>query len=79
MREIHRILNNVEEKENRVVFSKVAEKGNLCMIGVIDASYCQEDQSLAGKNLTHFRRSVIFFTFFLLCSLCSIMQCITSM
>ena len=39
----------VEEKENKVVFGKVADKGKLRIIGVSDASYNQEEQSVAGE------------------------------
>ena len=41
----------MEEKENKVIFGRVADKENLCVIGVSDASYHQGDHSVAGEML----------------------------
>ena len=49
LRKINRIIKKVTKKENSVVFSKVAEKGKLGLIGVSGASYSQEDRSVAGE------------------------------
>ena len=51
LRDINRILKKLRERENKVVFSRVAQKGDLCVIGVSDASYNQEDHSVAGELL----------------------------
>ena len=51
LREINRILKKVDLKENKVHFGRVAEKGNLFVIGVSDASYNQKDQSVAVEIL----------------------------
>ena len=49
LRNINRIIKKVSEKDNVVVFTKVAEKKDLCMLGVSDASYNQEGHSVAGE------------------------------
>ena len=39
------------EKENRVVFRKVADEERMCVIGVSDTSYHQEKWSVAGEMI----------------------------
>ena len=39
LRSINRILKKVREKESKVVFSRIGDKKDLCVFGVIDASY----------------------------------------
>ena len=41
--DINRILKKVKERENKLVFGRVVEKGDLCIIGVSDAFYNQQD------------------------------------
>ena len=36
LRSVNRILQKVREKESKVVFKKIAEKGNLCVVGISD-------------------------------------------
>ena len=48
LRDVNRILKKVEEKDNKVMFGKVSRKEYLCVIGVRDTSYNQEDHSVAG-------------------------------
>ena len=51
LRNINRILKKVLEKENVVVFSRVANKEDICMMGISDASYNQEENSVAGEMI----------------------------
>ena len=51
LRNANRVLKKVSEKENRVVFGKIAEMEDLCVIGISDASYSQEDNSVAGEMI----------------------------
>ena len=48
LRDVNRILKKVEEKDNKVTFGKVSRKEDLCVIGVSDTSYNQEDHLVAG-------------------------------
>ena len=43
LRNINRILDKVEERENRVIFGKVTVKERRCVIGLSDVSYQQEE------------------------------------
>ena len=47
-REINRVLKKVRCKESRVLFTKIGEKNKLCVMGVSDATYHQDDRSVAG-------------------------------
>ena len=51
LREINRVLKKVREKESRVLFTKIGEKNELCVMGVSDASYHQDDRSVAGEMI----------------------------
>ena len=51
LREINRVLKKVREKESRVLFTKIGEKKELCVMGVSDASYHQDDRSVAGEMI----------------------------
>ena len=46
---INRILEKVKEGENKVVFSRVTGKKEMCVIGVSDTSYKQDDSSISGE------------------------------
>merc|ERR1712074_269943 len=46
--DVNRILTIVRSKKNRVVFRKIGEKEDLCLIGVTDASYNQTDNAVSG-------------------------------
>ena len=48
LKDVNGILKKVEEKDNKVIFGRVARKEDLCDIGVSDASYNEEDHSVAG-------------------------------
>ena len=46
-RDINRIVEKISEKESKVVFGKVARKQDMCVIGISDASYHQENITIA--------------------------------
>merc|ERR1712105_74081 len=48
LRDINRILTIVRSKKNRVIFRKIGEKEDLCLIGVTDASYSTTDNAVSG-------------------------------
>ena len=43
VRDINRIVKNVQEKESKVVFGKIANKNDLCVVGICDAYYHHEE------------------------------------
>merc|ERR1712055_697488 len=45
LRSVNRILQKVREKECKVVFKKIAEKDSLCVIGISDDSYHQDENA----------------------------------
>merc|ERR1711962_855828 len=47
-RDINRIIDKIGEKESKVVFGRVARKEDMCVIGISDASYHQENPTVAG-------------------------------
>ena len=49
LREVNNILKKVHEKESRVMFKKLGAKEDLCIAGVCDASYKNDDRSVAGE------------------------------
>ena len=49
LRSVNRILQKVREKESKIVFKKIAEKGSLCVIGISDASYHQDENAVSGE------------------------------
>ena len=51
LRDVNRILKKVHEKESKVMFWKVGEKKDLCVIGVCDASYHYDDNSVRGEMI----------------------------
>ena len=48
-REVNLILKKVSEKESRVMSKKIGDKKDLCITGVLDASYKNDDRSVAGE------------------------------
>ena len=51
MRNVNRILKKVHEKESRVVFKRIGNKKDLCVIGVCDASNHHDDNSVGGEMI----------------------------
>ena len=49
LRNVNRILKKVYEKDNKIIFGRVAEKENIGVVGIVDASYNQEGHSVAGE------------------------------
>ena len=49
LRDVNRILKKVQEKESKVLFTKIGEKDQLCVIGISDASYHHDDKSMARE------------------------------
>ena len=45
------IVEKIGEKESKVVFGKVARKQDMCVIGISDASYHQENPTIAGAMI----------------------------
>ena len=48
LRNMNRIFEKFGERENKVIFHRVASKEEMCIIGMSDASYKQEDWSVVG-------------------------------
>merc|ERR1711984_63069 len=48
LRDVNRILMKVREKESKVVFRKMGEKEDLCLLGVTDASYYVTENAVAA-------------------------------
>ena len=51
LRYINRIIDKIGEKESKVVFGKVAKKEDMYVIGISDASYHQENPTIAGTMI----------------------------
>ena len=49
LRSVNRILKKVQEKECQVFFRKVGVKNDLCVIGIGDALYHNDDNSVSGE------------------------------
>ena len=43
------MLKKVQENESKVMFKKIGEKEDLCITSVTDASYKNDDRSVAGE------------------------------
>ena len=49
LKTVNRVLKRMREKESKIEFSRVGGKGELCVMGVSDASYHQQEKSTAGE------------------------------
>ena len=49
LKEVNNILKKVHEKESRVMFKRLGDKKELCVTGVSEASYKNDDRSVAGE------------------------------
>ena len=49
LREVNRVLKKVREKESKVVFTKIGEKDDLCVMGESDASYHHDNRLVDGE------------------------------
>ncbi len=52
LRDINRIVEKIGEKKIKVVFGKVARKQDMCVIGIGDAKYNQENPTIAEAMIT---------------------------
>ena len=48
---VNGILEKMREKESKVVFSRIGEEKDLCILGIRDASYHQSDSAVAGEMI----------------------------
>ena len=48
LRDINRILTIVRSKKSKIIFRKIGEKEDLCLIGITDASYSTTDNAVSG-------------------------------
>ena len=48
LRNINRIVEKVKKEENRIFYRKIGDRENLQIIGIVDASYKSDDNSIAG-------------------------------
>ena len=51
LRSVNRILQKVREKENKVIFRRIAEKKSLCVIRISDTSYHHDENALSGEMI----------------------------
>ena len=48
---MNRVLKKVQEKESKVMFRKMGTKEELCVLGVCDASYHNNEKSVPGEMI----------------------------
>ena len=48
---MNRVLKKVQEKESKVKFRRIGTKEELCVLGVYDASYHNDEKSVAGEMI----------------------------
>ena len=51
LRTVNKVVEKVKKEENKVVYSKVGEKEKLQLIGIVDASYKNDEKSVGGMML----------------------------
>ena len=51
LRNVNKVVEMVKKEENKVVYSKVGEKEKLQLIGIVDASYKNDEKSVGGMML----------------------------
>merc|ERR1712112_313719 len=49
LRNVNKIVEKVKKEDNKVVYTKVGEKENLQIIGIVDASYKTDDKAESGN------------------------------
>ena len=49
LREVNKILKKVHEKESKVMFRRIGDKNQLCVVGVYDSFYHSDDRSVKGE------------------------------
>merc|ERR1712240_478531 len=48
LRNINKIVEKIKKEENKVVYSRVADRENMQIIGIVDASYKRDEKSIGG-------------------------------
>ena len=48
---MNRVMKKVQEKESKVMFRRIGTKEELCVLGVCDASYHNNEKSEAGEMI----------------------------
>ena len=48
LRNVNKIVEKIKKEENKVVYSRVADKENMQIIGIVDASYKSDEKSIGG-------------------------------
>ena len=48
---MNRVLKKVQEMESKVMFSRIGTKEKLCLFGVCDGSYHNDEKSVAGEMI----------------------------
>ena len=51
LRNVNKVVEKVKKEENKVVYSKVGEKEKLQLVGIVDASYKNDEKSVGGMML----------------------------
>ena len=51
LRQVNRVLQKVREKESKIVFKKIGEKRSLCVFGIGDSSYHQDENAVTGEMI----------------------------
>ena len=51
MKDVNRVLKIFHDKESRVMFKRIGNKEDLCVIIVCDASYHHDDKSVGGEMI----------------------------
>merc|ERR1712215_133499 len=48
LKSVNKIVEKIKKEENKVIYSRVAEKENMQIIGIVDASYKSDEKSIGG-------------------------------
>ncbi len=48
LRSVNKIVEKIKKEENKVIYGKVAEKENMQIVGLVDASYKSDEKSIGG-------------------------------
>ena len=51
LRNVNKVVEKIKKEENKVMYSKVGENKNLQLLGIIDASYKNDEKSVGGMLL----------------------------
>merc|ERR1712240_535586 len=51
LRNVNRIVDKIKNEKNKIVYSKIGDREDLQVVGIVDASYKNEDKSVAGMMI----------------------------